>query len=339
VLVVVNYHYVRRTFDSPHPGIFGVTADAFVRQLELLGRAGEFVSLADILRAVRGEATLPSRSILVTFDDGLREQYEHGWSALERLHIPGVIFASTRPIDEAMVCTVHKIHLLRSMVAPDSLWALVRETAAGADMTLPQELDAKNMGRQYPFDSPAGAQLKYLLNFALSLSDRERLVDLCFDATFTGEEAAMSRELYLTRDQIRELAAHGAIGSHGHDHLPLALIGQAAAAESLRRSAELLREWSGVRPLSVAYPYGSREAVTHDVARAAEDAGYECGFTVESAGNDEAHISGSPLLLARFDCNYMPSGKLEQWTPEALFAGVPRSTWFSSGDPGRRHCA
>jgi hypothetical protein len=94
-----------------------------------------------------------------------------------------------------------------------------------------------------------------------------------------------------------------------------------------------------VLPRSVAYPYGSREAVTHDVSRMAAAAGYECGFTVESAGNDEAHIAASPMVLARFDCNYMPSGKLEQWSPEALFAGVPRSTWFNSGDLDRRHSA
>ena len=73
VLIVVNYHYVRSSYDAPHPGIHGLTPFRFEAQLLELGRVGEFVHPADVRAAARGTAALPERAILVTFDDGLRE--------------------------------------------------------------------------------------------------------------------------------------------------------------------------------------------------------------------------------------------------------------------------
>lgn len=327
MLIAANYHYVRPRFDEPFPGIFGITTEAFRKQLELLGRAGEFVSADAVLAAVRGSRPLPERAILITFDDGLREHFEWAWSVMRSMGVPGLFFVNTAPIENAVVATVHKIHLLRASMAPEALLAMVEESAAQLGLRLDHVFNEANMRAQYPFDSDAGARLKYLLNFTLRLEDRAKLVDSCFRTHFGKAEPEISRKLYLTREQIREMGAAGAIGSHSHDHLPLGLLSAQEQTASMGRSKELLTAWMGHAPAAISYPYGTREAVTPEVAARAAAHGFEFGFTVEMAGNDGTTLATSPLLLARYDCNHMPGGKAQLWSEAELFTSAPLSTW------------
>src|SRR5437879_1520972 len=126
MLIVVTYHYVRPTFEAPFAGIHGVTPAQLEGQLRRLATAGEFVSGRDVLDAVRGTGCLPERAILITFDDGLREQCEHALPVLRRLGIPGMFFVNTQPIALGTVSTVHKIHLLRAHTPPERLEALLQ---------------------------------------------------------------------------------------------------------------------------------------------------------------------------------------------------------------------
>src|SRR5919199_3847986 len=76
MLLAIVYHYIVE--DEPeHPrAIFPVTAARLAEQLEMVGRGFEFVSRDDVLKAVRRRSSLPERACLVTFDDGLRCQYD-----------------------------------------------------------------------------------------------------------------------------------------------------------------------------------------------------------------------------------------------------------------------
>src|SRR5262245_6371803 len=115
-LIAVNYHYIRQSFDDPYPAIHGIEPGQFEEQLRLLSQVGNFVSADDIRSAVRAENGLPDRAFLITFDDGLREQYEWAWPILTKLSIPAIFFINTGPIANRKVSGVHKIHLLRSQM-------------------------------------------------------------------------------------------------------------------------------------------------------------------------------------------------------------------------------
>ena len=73
----------------------------------------------------------------------------------------------------------------------------------------------------------------------------------------------------------------------------------------LEASARTLEEITGSRPRMLSYPHGSRDAVTHAVAKAAESAGFRAGFTMERAVNATLD---QPLLLARIDANDAAGG-------------------------------
>ena len=323
MLVAVNYHYVRPSFDQPHDGVHGLTPDQFQRQLETLSRTATFVGLNDVRQALSG-SPLPERSLLVTFDDGLREQLEHAWPVLNRMGIPAAFFVNTAPILDRRVLTVHKIHLLRAYVEPRALLALLEDEASEAGIPITCSWDP-SVADQYPYDSQEAASLKYLLNFKLTWSDREVLVNACFGQVFP-DEAAISESLYLGRAQMGELAERGCLGSHAHDHLPLGLLPKPMIQSQVQTASDLLETWTGTRPFALSYPYGPKEACTAEAARAAAEAGVEFAFTMERAGN--AHLE-RPLHLARFDCNDVPGGKACSLSSDAFWYSLPQRDWYT----------
>jgi peptidoglycan/xylan/chitin deacetylase (PgdA/CDA1 family) len=334
MLVAVNYHYIRDSFDTPFPGIHGVTPVQFEEQLKLLARAGEFVSADQIRAAVRGDQVLPERAISVTFDDGLREQYEHALPILRRLGIPAIFFINTAPIASCRVLPVHKIHLLRAHVAPAEFTRLLQRHAADQGITLDLERECEAASLHYNYDSPEAARLKYLLNFLLNPDQRDRLVEVLFAEVFTGQESAISRGLYMDVGQIRELSRHACIGTHAHEHLPLGLLPPALAEKQIEMSLAYLAEWSGYRPFALSYPYGAHNVCSRGVGETAERLGVEFAFTMERAGNRDLR---QRMHLARFDCNDLPGGKAAQWEPEDMFEQIPASNWY--GQPESELCS
>jgi len=326
MLIAVNYHYIRSSFDYPHDGIHGITPRQFETQLETLAAAGTYVDSSAVRAAVRGERPLSEKSLLVTFDDGFREHYETAWPILNRLGIPAIFYVNTQPSVEGVVSRVHKIHLLRAHVAPRDFVEIL--TARSAKRGIPLVLDDRfqaEVAVQYRYDAPEVAKLKYLLNLGLDPSLRDSLLDEIFAEVFPGAERQMSDELYMTREQMKDLAEAGAIGNHSHEHLPLGLIPPAAAREQLRKAADCLEAWTGHRPFTFSYPYGSRAATSSAVGQIAAASGYDFGFTMERAANRDF---SEPVHLARFDTNDVPGGKSARFTVDDLFAKAPSRSWY-----------
>jgi peptidoglycan/xylan/chitin deacetylase (PgdA/CDA1 family) len=294
-LLVVNYHYVAAEAPRRPRAIFPVTVARLEAQLAELGRGHAFVSAEDVLGAVEGTASLPERACLVTFDDGLRVQHELALPVLARLGVRALFLVPGRPLGEGRALYVHKVHALREEVGDDGLLPLLEA----------RPVDADAARRTYVYDTPDAAKVKYLLNVALPLDEREEALGDAF-ARVLGDEAAFCERTYMSAEQVGELdGAGGSVGAHSYAHEPLALLEPGALRRDLESSADVLERVTGRRPLALSYPHGSHEAVTPEVAVAAEEVGFRVGFTMERALNGTLE---QPLLLARLDANDAPGG-------------------------------
>lgn len=326
MLIAVNYHYIRPEFNDPYPSIFGITPEAFEAQMHVLGGLGEFASSDQIRAACVDSAPLPERAWVITFDDGLREQYEQAWPILQRLGIPAIFYVNTAPLADGRVSLVHKIHLVRSQLAPQDFEANVHAEVRRLGLD-PDHIGDAEATAVYKYDTPAAARLKYLLNFVLSYSQLEAIIGVLFRDTVAWDEVGIARSLYMTKEQMAELAAVGCLGSHSHTHLPLGTLPVEAAREDMARSVSCLGEWTGAPPTTMSYPYGSGSACSREIADAAEALGIDFAFTMERAGNGDLR---DPLLLGRFACNDVPGGSAPLWG-EDIFERAPHR---SAGEAG-----
>lgn len=324
MLIAVNYHYLRPPEDAPAAAIHPTTPAELARQIDLLARCGTFVSAQDIVDALDGRRSLPARALLLTFDDGLAEQFEHGWPLLVRLGVPAVFFVNTAPLVEGRLAGVHRIHFLRAHCGPDVLRSAVRSAPPRCGPQEPAAMRARAIAH-YRYDDPDTAELKYLLNFAIDPGERDRRLAALFTEAVGRDEAEVAAGLYMNWDTLRALAAAGCLGCHTHSHLPLGRQPPGIVDAEIAESMELLTARTGVRPAGISYPYGSKDACGPVVAAAAARAGCRFGFTMERAGNADLQ---RPLLLARIDHNDAPGGKVARWPADALFDAIGGSRWW-----------
>ena len=97
VLRILMYHKVNDLPDNPP----SVPTAAFAAQMTWLRERYAPIAVDDLLAARRGERALPRRAVLVTFDDGYRDNLEHAAPVLHRLGIPALIFLPTAFIGAA----------------------------------------------------------------------------------------------------------------------------------------------------------------------------------------------------------------------------------------------
>ena len=77
------------------------------------------VSLITILPDISlGKKLLPEKSCLITFDDGLKSQYENALPLLEKLKVPAIFFVNALPYAEERACLIHKVHYSRANLPP-----------------------------------------------------------------------------------------------------------------------------------------------------------------------------------------------------------------------------
>jgi len=300
MLTVSNYHYIRTDFSAKFPSIFGVTPTQFEAQLQLLKNHGTFVSPNDLTGHFDDILKSAENHILITFDDGLREQYDYALPILDRHNIPAVFFASSINTEHKKVNTVHKIHLLRSILAPKELMQKLSENNVST-LEVSEQSHAQSI---YRYDDAITAGLKYLLNFKMPFGLQEQIIGKIFANYFN--ESEINEKLYMDTKNLVHLAENGYLGSHTHNHYPLGLLPAEQIQFELEHSKSYFDELTKMPTTMVSYPYGTNEACTPEVAKKAIDAKYVLGFTTNRGVNT---IEDNPLLLKRFDCNDLPGGK------------------------------
>ena len=299
MLAISNYHYIRPAFKGKFSSIFGITPDEFEDQILHLGERGAFIHPNDLVENLSEVLEQNKIYFLLTFDDGLKEQLRYALPILDKLRVPAIFFPNSLNFKEKRMSTVHKIHLLRSVLSSEEIMNKLDFYGLGFSGR-----EKKRSKEIYRFDDENSAVLKYILNFKLDYDQQETIISPIFSSLFKEDEKV--EELYMSKREVIELGHRGYLGSHTHSHYPLGLLGPSELQSELEVSKNFLEELTGEKISYVSYPYGTEEACTPEVALEARNVGYSVGLTTKRGLNKKGD---NPLMLKRFDCNDLPGGK------------------------------
>jgi peptidoglycan/xylan/chitin deacetylase (PgdA/CDA1 family) len=147
--------------------------------------------------------------------------------------------------------------------------------------------------------------VKRLLQHALPERVRRPLVDDLFCRLVSADESAVAAELYLTRDQVRDMRAAGmTIGAHGDRHVRLSTLSREQQAAEIDGALRVLDAVGAPRrQFAYCYASGDYNAETIELLRARE-----CSVALTTRP-EVAQITADRLLtLPRIDTNDLPSG-------------------------------
>ena len=121
IVPILMYHHIQDLSGASElVQTWTVSPENFDAQMNLVAQHGfHAITMAQLVGQLRDGKPLPSRPIVISFDDGWAEQNTVAFAALKKYHLIGTFFVYTRPIDHA----------------PYMSWAQLQEmSAAGMDI-------------------------------------------------------------------------------------------------------------------------------------------------------------------------------------------------------------
>lgn len=261
--LILNYHRIGNAAESPFArDIFGATAEHFDRQIAFLKSAFDVISPGDI-SAMRRRGD--GRALLITFDDGYRDNYELAFPVLARHGVPATFFLCTGFLDRGGLAWWDEIAWMIRNAASDEIpvnaWfdqrlplrdAAEREAAIQAVLKLHQQLPSE---RTHAFLTSLG------------------------QSTGTGRCNDNVENLWMTWDMAREMRDAGmTIGAHTDTHPVLARLPVPEQEREIVTSRDRIAAELGEAPKAFAYPVGAHGSYDGSTKRVLQSAEFNYGF-------------------------------------------------------------
>lgn len=275
---IVTYHGVFPVGYKVRDGALDgnlVHAHALRRQLRLLKSYYNVVTPEDFLRWSEGDLSLPSRSILLTCDDALRNTLTEMVPLLQEMGLSCLFFATGASAEETP-----------SMLWYEELYLMLLDASGPISLSIPEagvrlELKAPNQ-KHACWWTLVDRLSQFEKGIRRGFLDQIRQQLECADnwATRFVEDATLARRfLTLDRAGLRQLAAAGmSIGAHSISHPILARTPDALAWQEISESKQVLEDVLGQTVWAFGYPFGNGATVTGREVRLAERAGFRCAF-------------------------------------------------------------
>lgn len=266
-LRVLTYHRVAEPGERTDldPTLISATPDVFERQMRMLQRDCAVVGLNDVLRAIETGSGLPSRAVLLTFDDGYDDLAVHAIPTLEALGLSATIFVPTAFPD----------HPERSFWADRLHRAFSGTTSSALDGPLGP------LSLRTPDDRLASR--KWLRSHLKTLPHPQAAL-LVEEICGQLGEPEERRPSVLGWDELRRLSARGfAVASHTRHHRLLTRLSPEEVREEIVGAREDLDRELGRSPAVLCYPNGSHDERVVSILR---EEGYRLAFTTLHGGND-----------------------------------------------------
>lgn len=305
------YHYVRDLKYSRYPNIKGLDIALFKEQIAYLKKHYHFVTVEEVIDAFSNKTQLPEHSVLLTFDDAYSDHFANVFPLLEKEKIQGAFYPPVKAVTEHTVLDVNKIHFILASTPEKNIPNLLHEIEILLDKyrdeynLLPFEDYFNELAIANRFDCKEVIFVKRLLQVKLDERLRRIITDVLFQKIVGMDEAAFSRELYMSMDQIKCMVDCGMhIGSHGYDHYWLGSLSKEKQEFEIKKSIEFIASVGGdIDNWSICYPYGNYNDDTINILK---QNGCKLGLTtrVDLASLDE---DGDDIFkLPRLDTNDLP---------------------------------
>lgn len=250
-----------------------LNTEQLTRTLSVLASYYHFVSLSEAAEMLAGTRPLKPNSLVLTFDDGYRNNLTFALPVLRRFKAPATIFLCTGNVTEQTPFWFDRLDYAVQSVANDSISRHGIPELTKIDFSDREALKKtfitfiRKEKRRYTTDTDMRSAMANLTE-RLEQRSGHGLAEIFANDPWSG---------VLKWDEIREVAALGVhFGSHGVDHPLLALVPVSRVRKELVESQKKIEYYTGRPCIHLAYPNGS---FNQEVISLARDCNYTSAVT------------------------------------------------------------
>jgi peptidoglycan/xylan/chitin deacetylase (PgdA/CDA1 family) len=287
-LQILIYHRIN---DAQDPFFPGTPVDAFKKQMAYLAANCAVLSLEDAVNRLKNR-DLPDNAVVITFDDGYKDNFLNALPILKKLSIPASVFLATDAIGSDRVLWHDKVFAAFRETHVAVLEGVGHDSKVYSLTTLEDKLFAQ----------------REVLKFLWSLADCERLfwIDRLVERLRVINMKA-APDLMLNWDEIRIMQQSGIVfGSHTKTHPILSKVSTDRVRTEILQSKNVIEKNLGVPVTTFAYPVGRKQDFSESVKDLLKEAGYTCALTTMLGANEDDHDLFELKRATPWD-NYTPA--------------------------------
>ena len=235
--------------------------ELFEEQMNYFSKNFEIISLNNLSEMI-AKGTIPEKAVVITFDDGYKDNYEVAFPILKKYNAPATIFLATGPIEQKKLFW----------------WDLVNYVLFHTDM---KSIDINDMG-SYQLGSEedktkAGLNIQEKLK-KMDNSKKEFIIDELINLTGVNIPEKLGKKYVLSWNEIKRMNKSGIeFGSHTVTHPILTNVSLDEAKWEIVNSKNCIEENLGTDVKSFAYPNGD---FNDEISSLVESLGFSSSVSV-----------------------------------------------------------
>lgn len=292
------YHYIRQNNNDPFPRILGTKLDDFNEHVKMIKNEFEILSLDRIhsLYTKKFELSKDKIGLLVTFDDGLADQFEAA-KILTENDISAIFFIPTCIITEKLPANPIILHYAIAILGIKKFIEELKQIF--------EELIIKNQNSIPEFSKENDKiwkiieDIKILLYYKIKPEETRRILLEIYKKLLIKNNITI-KDMHLTKKQIKKLLEMGHnIGTHSHTHISVANseLTKLQLKRELIQPKLILESEFNTNVISMSYPFGESKDCLSAQSLIEKTNSYQLAFTIKHKLNTK---NNSPLEIGRY---------------------------------------
>ncbi len=262
-VVILTYHRItpdRDEFLRPN----ALTPQEFQEQIEGFAKHYEILSLDQLTQLLYEKKQLPKKAIVITLDDGFKENYQYVYPVLKKCHVPATVFLATGYIGANRTLWTHKLRYIFQQTRK------VETEMQELGMLRLQSKDDKIKAR-----SIAAEKLKKMPDV-----EKEVLLEKLSNVLDVDIPDSIGDDTFLSWDEVREMNSDDIMfGAHTVNHPILTRVSLQEATLEICQSKSDIEEKTGQKVTSFAYPNGGHRDFNRQIADIIKNSGFSCAVS------------------------------------------------------------
>lgn len=297
---ILTYHRVidpKATWYPLQAGMY-VQPETFEMHIRYLKENTNIISLTEFTGLILNQKKIPSKTVVLTFDDGWVDTYTNAFPILRTHQVPATVFLATKYIDNHLLLwtdllAMNVFFLCKSKQTLDSktLIALLEDQNPLLASMIKRVLNLSELG-------PIEEAIESLIGHCKRLPSETRNAIISLLQEYAEKNASHALErCFLNWEEIKEMAQHGiTFASHSHSHQTLDRLSNQELNDDISHSLSTLKTQLPTTngQLCFCYPEGAYSSQTQTMLD-------ELGFRFACTTERQSHLDASPLLLGRIN--------------------------------------